>query len=156
MDTGDPVVAPGLVRSLLGMVVLAGVFAMHALTMHHDPGMADPSPIAGSSVPMVSSSNYLQRSSMHVMPEVVAPVIELSSPSMTVASYTPSRSNAMSAVCLAVLATALLGLGLVLFWMRSGRTAPWWSRYAVVVPASGGRSPPWLIPSLLTLCVLRI
>lgn len=124
---------------LLVWCVLAGVLAMHALTMNHDPGMAQLSAagVSGDRFPMTSRD------------EPAGAGRHLGAATMA--------GEPMSTICLAILgATALFGLGLLLRWLRSARTPPRWSRSVVVSPVLLSRSPPYLTPSLSFLCVLRI
>ncbi|MFK4088855.1 DUF6153 family protein [Kribbella sp. NPDC020789] len=118
----------GLTRLLLVVLLLAGVFAMHALTGNHNPAMADRMPAAHS---MVTSDS---------------PVVEPGH---------DGHLHAMGEVCLAVLAALLFGL-LVTLVRRSFTLAhpiPPTDPVSTVVVAEP--SPPWRQPSLSKLCVLR-
>jgi hypothetical protein len=160
----------GFVRALVLFAVLAGVLAMHALTMNHDAAMAATStmasPVAGMAHGQIDSAGQFGHisgpppdhgmSAAEVRVELPGPA---ASTSKVAVSKDQSFSGAqMGAMCLAVLAASLLllGLALMLGWLRSARCAPW-LRQARPVPLSPllGRSPPWLEPSLSKLCVLR-
>ena len=125
----------GLTRVLAVLGVLAGVFAMHGLTGDHDVTMVDPH--------LSASSTEATRASEHPAAAQSA-VITID-----------EHQHAMAGACLAIL-TALvlllalsLGLRSLLAWRAVQRTAPA-DRSALT-----GRSPPWLVPSLSKLCVLR-
>jgi crotonobetainyl-CoA:carnitine CoA-transferase CaiB-like acyl-CoA transferase len=140
------VVVSGLVRALTSVCLLAGVLAMHALTMDHDPAMIAMSGTAASATPFQATSE---------MPEHVS---GLTGSMRAGAAYVSSDSHQMGQLCVAVLAGSLLLLGLVLMlaWLRSARSAPWSLRlFAVRLSPLLGRSPPWLTPSLSKLCVMR-
>jgi hypothetical protein len=131
----------GLVRALVLFGVLAGVFAMHALTMNHDAAMATMSGMSAA------------EASVEMPGQAVTTPLKVAAPKDQSAS-----GQQMGTMCLAVLAASLLllGLALLLGWLRSARFAPW-LRQARPVHLSllHGRSPPCLAPSLSKLCVLR-
>ncbi|GAA1604941.1 hypothetical protein GCM10009789_68630 [Kribbella sancticallisti] len=159
-------------RALVLFGVLAGVFAMHALTMNHDPAMA------GSAAAMPpSGAGHMSAAagvaavaddggplSGHVgmsdgSAADMAAVTELASASNAlVSAHSTAGNHGMSGVCVAVLAAslALVGVALMLCWLRSARSVPRaWQVLPLQLSPLPGRSPPWLAPSLSKLCVLR-
>jgi hypothetical protein len=169
MKSRGSVTVSGFVRALVLFGVLAGVLAMHALTMNHDAAMAamntTASPVAGMAHGQIDSagqSGYISgpprdhgMSAAEVRVDMPGPA---ASPSkVAVSKYQGGSGQQMGAMCLAILAASLLlGLALMLGWLRSARFALW-LRQARQVHLSPllGRSPPWLEPSLSKLCVLR-
>ncbi|GAB3930242.1 hypothetical protein GCM10029976_031580 [Kribbella albertanoniae] len=164
----------GLTRRLTLLGVLAGVFAMHALTMNHDPAMAGMDSIASmtssgaghtsaaTGVAAVADNGGAPSGHVRMSDQVtaeMAAVTEFASASnLMVSAHSNAGSHQMSDVCVAVLAAslALVGLALMLCWLRSARFAPWaWQLLPLQLSPLSGRSPPWLAPSLSKLCVLR-
>jgi hypothetical protein len=166
-------VISGLARTLMLVCVLAGVLAMHALTMNHDPMMATmttvASPVAAAihgDIDSTAHSGHTSRPPSDAGMSAAVVTVEMARPAvgsqlfskLTVLKYQSGSGHQMVAMCLAILATSLLlvGLALMLGWLRSARFAPW-SQQARPVHLSPllERSPPWLAPSLSKLCVLR-
>jgi hypothetical protein len=170
MKSRGSVMVSGFIRALGLFGVLAGVLAMHALTMNHDAAMAAmstmASPVAGMAHGQIDSAGQsghisgLPRdhgmSAAEVRVDMPGPA---ASPSkVAVSKYQGGSDQQMGAMCLAILATSLLlvGLALMLGWLQSARFAPWLSQARLVhVSPRLERSPPWLEPSLSKLCVLR-
>ncbi|GAB3950896.1 hypothetical protein GCM10029976_086370 [Kribbella albertanoniae] len=118
----------GPARLLVAVLLLAGVFAMHALTGNHNPAMAEHTPAAHS---MVASDT-----------PAVEPVED-------------GHLHTMGEVCLAVLTALLIALVVTLV-RRSFAPAHPIPPTGVVVPVILAEpSPPWRQPSLSKLCVLR-
>jgi len=166
-------VISGLARALMLVCVLAGVLAMHALTMNHDPRMATlttvASPAAGvipGDIESTAHSGHTSRSPTDAGMSAAAVTVGMAKPApgsqwfskLAVLKYQSAGGHQMAAMCLAILSTSLLlvGLALMLGWLRSARFAPWAQQVRPVhLSPLLERSPPWLAPSLSKLCVLR-
>ena len=115
-----------LLRLLGVLTVVAGVFAMHGLTSHHDAAMAEPH------APMVMA--HAQPAEVHIAPA--------------------DEMHDMGSACLAVLTglvlllALLLGLRSLLVWRAVALPS------VLERPAAGERSPPTMDSS--SLGVLRI
>jgi hypothetical protein len=136
--------------------VLAGVFAMHALTSHHDPA------IAGSVASDRAAAHAIERHVGHGG-GVMVPAGDCCDGSGA-ATAAPAEHQLMPgalvpdmATCVAVLAGSLLALVLALIAQRGtgrrGRLV--WRPPVAAVALSGGRPPPRPAPSLTELCILR-
>ncbi|WP_405060834.1 DUF6153 family protein [Kribbella sp. NBC_01505] len=128
MTNWHALVRRGPARLLVAVLLLAGVFAMHALTGNHNPAMADQMPAAHS---MVVSD---------------LPIAEPTD---------DGHLHAMGEVCLAVLAALLLALVVTLVRRSFAPAHPISPAGAVVRVVVAEPSPPWREPSLSKLCVLR-
>lgn len=138
-----------LLLRLLGVLgVVAGVFAMHGLTSHHDAAMA--SMPAATHATAAHEMGSAEPESKH---QVALP-IALVDAFDRVAIAPAGEQHGMVDACMAVLTGLLLLLALVL-GLRSLLT---WRPVLLVAPAERvvQREPPWLVPSLSKLCVLRI
>lgn len=119
-----------LLRLLGVLTVVAGVFAMHGLTSHHDAAMAVPQ------APMVMLAEHTRSVDLHVAPT--------------------DEMDDMGGACVAVLTglvlllALLLGLRSLLAWRLVPASAP------RARPVPDEQSPPWAGPSLSSLGVLRI
>jgi hypothetical protein len=163
----------GLARVLMLICVLAGVLAMHALTMNHDPTMATMTTVASPAAAPIhgdihstAHSGHTSGSASGAGMSAAAMTVETARPAvgsqwfskLAVLKYQSASGHQMVAMCLAILATSLLlvGLALMLGWLRSARFAPWSGQVPPVhLSPLLERSPPWLAPSLSKLCVLR-
>ncbi|HEY0692369.1 MAG TPA: DUF6153 family protein [Kribbella sp.] len=151
----------GLTRALAVLGVLAGVFAMHGLTGNHDAAMADPHLGSASSAAGPAADHRMGPVDEMGSSSPVGPMgglgekAAVSSAATHVAFIPASDEHVMAGACVAVLTglvlllTLLLGLRSLLAWRPVQLTAP------AVHPMLTERSPPWLVPSLSKLCVLR-
>jgi hypothetical protein len=151
----------GPTRVLAVLGVLAGVFAMHGLTGNHDAAMAGPHMRAASSAagpaaghrmgPVDETGSSSPAGPMGGLGDEAA----MPSAATKVAFIPASDEHVMAGACVAVLTglvlllTLLLGLRSLLAWRPVQLPAP------AVRPMLTERSPPWLVPSLSKLCVLR-
>ncbi len=142
-------------RVLTMAAVLAGVFAMHALTSHHGPA------IAGSVASDRAAAHAIEGHGEHG--GVMVPAGDCCDGSGA-ATAAPAEHQLMPgalvpdmATCVAVLAGSLLALVLALIALhgtgRRGRLV--WRPPVAAVALSGGRPPPRPAPSLTELCILR-
>jgi hypothetical protein len=150
----------GPTRALAVLGVLAGVFAMHGLTGNHDAAMADPHMGAASSAAGPAADHRMGPVDETGSPSPARPMGGLSDQAATssaathVAFIPAGDEHVMAGACVAVLTglvlllTLLLGLRSLLAW-RPVQLTP------AVRPMLTERSPPWLVPSLSKLCVLR-
>jgi hypothetical protein len=151
----------GPTRALAILGVLAGVFAMHGLTGNHDAAMASPHMRAASSAADPAANHHMGPVDETGSSSPAGPMGGLgdeaaTSPAATkVAFIQAGDEHVMAGACVAVLTglvlllTLLLGLRSLLAWRPVQLTAP------PVRPVLTERSPPWLVPSLSKLCVLR-
>ncbi|TDD48564.1 hypothetical protein E1263_33205 [Kribbella antibiotica] len=128
MTTRHALVRRGPARLLVVVLLLAGVFAMHALTGSHNSAMAEHVPSA------------------HVMVVGDAPMLEPAE---------DGHLHAMGEMCLAVLAALLMALVVMLVRRSFAPAHPVPPTGAVVPVVVAEPSPPWRQPSLSKLCVLR-
>ena len=152
----------GPTRALAILGVLAGVFAMHGLTGNHDAAMASPHMRAASSAagpaadhrmgPVDETGSSSPAGPTGVLGDEAAAT---SRGARHVALIPAGDEHVMAGACVAVLTglvlllTLLLGLRSLLAWRPVQLPAP------AVRPMLTERSPPWLVPSLSKLCVLR-
>ena len=160
----------GLVRAVIVVCLLVGVFAMHGLTGSHDAAMAftHQMPPTAPTRPVVHQAPW--QSAPHAVVHEMAAVNESaaaapSGQSVATRSGTATRTavepgpaghlHAMGDVCLAML-TALALAMVAALGMHSLRAT-----HPVVLPGIAlpsidpGPSLPWLQPTLSKLCVLR-
>lgn len=166
-------VRPGSARTLIAVLLLAGVFTMHGLTGNHDAAMAithqmpavpaadqpalpaaAPS-AAGHRKPATSTMAHLSTieidsaaPSVHSSPVPPRPVV-------TVDPGHDGHLHAMGDVCLAMLAALLLALIVALARRSHAVAHPIPLAGPAVLVAADGPSPPWRQPTLSKLCVLR-
>ena len=145
--TSRPPRRGALLLRLLGVLgVVAGVFAMHGLTAHHDAAMATPTH-AGMQHSVVPEA-------MDHRHQVALPIALVDAFDRVVIAPA-GEQHGMAEACMAVLTGLLLLLALVL----ALRNLLAWRPVLLVAPAErvvlSERSPPWLTPSLSKLCVLR-
>jgi len=128
----------GITRAVAVLGVVAGVFVMHGLTGNHDAAMAAEHLNVAPRAMVVAADDHLME---HANTTQTAPVDE---------------HHSMGGACLAV----LTGLVLLLALALALRSLLAWRHTELFGPADRpvltGRSPPWLVPSLSKLCVLRI
>jgi hypothetical protein len=151
----------GPTRALAVLGVLAGVFAMHGLTGNHDAAMAGPHMGAASSAAGPAADHRIGPADEMGSSSPGRPMGDLgdkaavSSAATHVAFIQAGDEHLMAGACIAVLTglvlllTLLLGLRSLLAWRPVQLTAP------AVQPMLTERSPPWLVPSLSKLCMLR-
>lgn len=144
--------------------LLAGIVAMHALVIGMS-GMPHGGPTTGGSPVMAQHSPEHGMAELEAMlPEITAPAVLMAvagpAPAAMVANHCADGGcggdhSGMHA-CVFVLAALLLGLGLALLaWigLARGDTA----NPKVRMPrAAQARPPPWTVPSLAELSILRI
>ncbi|MGW1341131.1 hypothetical protein ACWCOV_08765 [Kribbella sp. NPDC002412] len=172
-----------LLRAVGVLGLLVGVFAMHGLTAHHDAAMAGTpltqqavsgqhAPTAGPAPTHHAPAEQHERvmpadrhkdavpaeRHEHVMPgeqhQVVLPLVLLDAFDRVVISVADGRHEMVS-VCVAV----LTGLVLLLALALAARSLLAWRPVlgtVAVVRLVGERAPPWLVPELSKLGVLRI
>ncbi|HEY0473497.1 MAG TPA: DUF6153 family protein [Kribbella sp.] len=125
----------GLTRVLAVLGVLAGVFAMHGLTGNHDVTMVGPHLSAST-----TEANHATDHPAAAQSAVIS---------------VDEHQHAMTGACVAILTALVLLLALSL----GLRSLSAWRAVQPTAPADRsaltGRSPPWLVPSLSKLCVLR-
>jgi hypothetical protein len=144
-----------LLLRLVGVLgVVAGVFAMHGLTSHHDAAMAELRlPAAAHAATAHASPEVMGSAELESKHQVALP-IALIDAFDRVAIAPAAEQHGMVEACMAVLTGLLLLLALVL----ALRSLLAWRPVLVVAPAEQvvPSEPPWLAPSLSRLCVLRI
>jgi hypothetical protein len=158
----------GLVRALIVVWLLAGVFAMHGLTGNHEAVMAQTHaahPVAAIAPNMHQTAQQHSLQSVDQMPAAKQPALAaLRAP--TPVDATPSSGNtaytandghrhAMGDVCLAMLAALALAILGALAVRGLRATHPVLQVSPARVAIAAGPSPPWLQPTLSKLCVLR-
>lgn len=129
----------GLVKAVVTLCLLAGVFVMHGLTGNHDAAMAMGHPMPAAMAPA---------GGQHHVHEVAA-VVEV--------RVGPAEDrHSMGELCLAMLTVLALAiiLALAVRSLRVSHPVHWLARVGRGV--APGRSPPCVQPSLSKLCVLRI
>lgn len=163
-----------LLRAVGVLGLLVGVFAMHGLTAHHDAAIAGTSltqqaasgqhaPTAGPAPTHHAPAEQHER----VMPadrhkdampgeqhQVVLPLVLLDAFDRVVIAVADGQHEMVS-VCVAV----LTGLVLLLALALAARSLLAWRPVlgtVAVVRLVGERAPPWLVPELSKLGVLRI
>jgi hypothetical protein len=160
-----PTLNSGPLRVVLLLGVLAGVLAMHALTVNHHAGMAVTEGRGAAVIsPEPQSSHGSHHNGADAIPAWSRPTAVAATSLLTflhgaeagVVQFVPAEpASGMGDLCVAVLAGLVL---LILPALRRG------------IPGSlghgllsglrrtvlSGRSPPWSTPSLSKLCVLRI
>jgi hypothetical protein len=162
-------VSGALLRVLGVLGLVAGVFAMHGLTAHHEIAMAgmhapaaaqaaampaahmSESPPAGDAAEAEVVSVAAVPQAMH---QVAMPVALVDGFERVVVTPSGGR-HGMVGACVAVLTGLLLLLALAL----GLRSLLAWRLVVLLAPVErlvlSERSPPWLAPSLSKLCVLR-
>lgn len=118
----------GPARLLVAVLLLAGVFAMHALTGNHNPAVAEHEPAA------------------HALMIADSPAVEPAE---------DGHLHTMGEVCLAVLAGLLIALVFTLVRRSFAPAHPIPPTRATNPMVVTEPSPPWRQPSLSKLCVLR-
>lgn len=136
----------GLIRALVVVALLAGVFTMHSLTGNHDAAMAMTSQTP--SMAAVHSTGMMQ-----------AGVADMAIPAPSAVIVEPSDQghlHSMGDVCLAMLAALLLMLIVALARRSLAVAHPVVLAPAWVAVTADDSSPPWRRPTLSKLCILRI
>jgi hypothetical protein len=152
----------GLSRAVAVLGVLVGVFAMHGLTGNHEVTMASQHMSAVSSVAQDATSHHAVDPLDQASSSAVAAMGHLSAvasrdSAAAQSAFVPigEHQHMMAGGCLAMLTALVLLLALML----ALRSLIAWRAVDLVAPAElpvlPGRSPPWLVPSLSKLCVLR-
>lgn len=142
----------GVTRAVAVLGVIAGVFAMHALTGNHDAAMAaEHLNVAPRAMVLPAGHQQMDHAGPAQTTMTLAPTGEEHP------TFAPlGGHHSMGGVCLAVLTGLVLLLALALA-LRSLSTWRSVQLFALAEPpVLTGRSPPWLVPSLSKLCVLRI
>jgi hypothetical protein len=147
----------GLTRVMAVLGVAAGVFTMHGLTGNHDAAMAaahmNPAPRAIA----VLVADHHTSVQADTDPASVAAMDWLDEAgNLITGALTPAgHGHTMAGACVAVLTALVLLLALML----GLRSLLAWRRVRLIAPPARppvtGRSPPWVVPSLSKLCVLR-
>jgi hypothetical protein len=165
-------VSGALLRVLGVLGLVAGVFAMHGLTAHHEIAMAgmhapaaaqaatmsaahmSASPPAGDAAGSVQAEVVSVAAVPQAMHQVAMPVALVDGFERVVVTPSGGRPGMVGA-CVAVLTGLLLLLALAL----GLRSLLAWRLVVLLAPVErlvlSERSPPWLAPSLSKLCVLR-
>jgi hypothetical protein len=151
----------GLTRALAVLGVVAGVFAMHGLSGNHDVTMVGQQMSARSGAEADLASDHPMARLGEVTSSAI-PGMALDATASVIAAAArdavvsvDEHQHSMAGACLAM----LNGLVLLLALALGLRSLLAWR--AVEFAASAGRSvltgrsPPWLVPSLSKLCVLR-
>jgi hypothetical protein len=147
----------GVTRAVAVLGVVAGVFAMHGLTGNHDAAMAAAHlNVAPRAMVLPAGDQQMD----HPVPAPTAMILAQSAEKPagekqpTIAPL--AEHHSMGGACLAV----LTGLVLLLTLALALRSLLAWRPVELFGPTDRpvltGRSPPWLVPSLSKLCVLRI
>lgn len=133
----------GLMKAVLVVWLLAGVFAMHGLTGNHEVAMAKTHD-AQPAMPMAHESHSAAITTPDAIPTDV-----------TVEGASDGHGHAMGDVCLAMLTVLALAILGALAWrsLRAAHPVVWLRREPQFVAA--GPAPPWAQPTLSRLCVLR-
>jgi hypothetical protein len=146
----------GLVRALVVAGVLAGVFAMHGLTIDHAPVSVGRGHPTASHDAATGADPVAVRSGAMTVHSAMAAAARPDRSQTRAGERDPG--HAMPAVCVAVLAASVLLL-LVSRVLRRG-VLGWTYRdvraWRAVGAGRSGRSPPGSSLSLSKLCVLRI
>lgn len=152
----------GLPRVLAVLGVLVGVFVMHGLTGNHDVTMTGPHLSAVSSAADDPAAGHHMTPLDQTSSAAATDPGHLNAAASMVAAATQIKlipadvhQHLMAGACLAML-TALVALLALMLAMRSllaRRPVPLAAPTARLVLT--GRSPPWLVPTLSKLCVLR-
>jgi hypothetical protein len=168
MKTHDTSARPSLIRVLIAVCLLAGVFAMHGLTGNHDAAAAltaTTQPTAAEPASVQLAAEQPSAHATHHVPDRPAvaagqqpqptPVDAAARSDITVRSAEDGHGHAMGDVCLAMLTALALVIAGALA-SRSLRTIhPVVRLGSRLTPIAAGPSPPWLQPTLSKLCVLR-
>jgi len=158
----------GLVRALIAVWLLAGVFAMHGLTGNHDAVMAQthaPHPTAVSAPNTHQPAQRHSLQSVHQMPAANQPAMAaqraptsvdaMASSGNTAYTGRGGHRHAMGDVCLAMLTTLALAILGALAVRGLRATHPVLRVSPALVAIAVAPSPPWRQPTLSKLCVLR-
>jgi hypothetical protein len=148
----------GLTRVLAVLGVAAGVFAMHGLTGNHDAAMAaahmNPAPRA-IAIPTTDHHTSVQADNVHASAVPAMERLDDAGHVINGALKPAGDGHTMGSACIAVLTALVLLLALAL----ALRSLLAWRRVPLIAqparPVVTGRSPPWVVPSLSKLCVLR-
>jgi hypothetical protein len=130
----------GLIRALIAVWLLAGVFAMHGLTGNHEVALATTHAI-------MPPHGEEHAAATHQMP--------VSSNEVTVQTAPDGHDHSMGDVCLAMLTVLALAIIGALAARSLLAAHPVVLRTPTPHVVTAGLSPPWAQPSLSRLCVLR-
>ncbi|MFC0626342.1 DUF6153 family protein [Kribbella deserti] len=143
----------GLLKALITVCLLAGVFAMHGLTSNHNVAM--PVPLSAAPVsPDVTVVAHDHHAAVVADGHHVA-AVAVADGKRGVEVVPAGHEHVMGDVCLAMLTLLALAIVALLAWRSLRVFHP-----AQMVPVATrriapGPAPPWLQPSLSKLCVLR-
>ncbi|TDO45713.1 hypothetical protein EV643_11237 [Kribbella sp. VKM Ac-2527] len=146
----------GVTRAVAVLGVIAGVFAMHALTGNHDAAMAAEHLNVAPRAMVLPAGHQQMDHAGPAQTRTLAPTNEKPAGEEHPAFAPLGGHHSMGGVCLAVLTglVLLLALALALRSLSAWRSVRLFA--LAEPPVLTGRSPPWLVPSLSKLCVLRI
>jgi hypothetical protein len=156
MMTKDASVRSGLIKAVVTVWLLAGVFAMHGLTGNHDAAAV----LTHHAHRAVAIPSYDDRPAAqppshaaHQLP--AAHPAEAASGGVTVGAASGGHGHGMGEFCLAMLtALALVILG-ALAWRSLRAAHPVVHLSREQRPVVADQWPPWAQPTLSKLCVLR-
>ncbi|GAB2637227.1 hypothetical protein [Kribbella swartbergensis] len=166
MKIQDSSTRSGLIRAVVAVCLLAGVFAMHGLTGNHDaaalthaaqpPAAALQSMHQATQPPAGHAAHHLSDGPSVTAGSLGSAAYEAVILSgVTVQPAQDGHGHAMGDVCLAML-TALALVIVAALASRSLRTThPVVRRRAGRTWYAAGPSPPWAQPTLSKLCILR-
>jgi hypothetical protein len=147
-----------LTRVLSVLGVVAGVFVMHGLTGNHDAAMAAAHMNAAPRAVVVPAAGHGASQADHARATTAALATERLGDAghvITAVVRPAGDEHIMASACVAVLTALVLLLALAL----ALRSLLAWRRVQLIAPSARpvvtGRSPPWVVPSLSKLCVLR-
>ncbi len=164
MKIQDTSARSGLIRALIAVCLLGGVFAMHGLTGNHDAAAAltharEPAsaPSAASMHPASQPPVHAAHRRPHSPPSATAPLTPpaVPLPGVTVQPAQDGHGHTMGDVCLAMLTALALAIAGALASHSLRTTRPAMRLRSRLTPMAMGPSPPWLQPTLSKLCVLR-
>ncbi|MFG1812530.1 hypothetical protein ACGFIF_02100 [Kribbella sp. NPDC049174] len=166
MKTHDPSARPSLIRALIAVCLLAGVFVMHGLTGNHDAAAAltaTPQPAAAGPASVHQAAEQPSAHSAHRVPDSPSaagqfeptPIDAAARSEITVRPAEDGHGHAMGDVCLAMLTALALAIAGALASRILRTTRPVVRLGPRLTPLAAGPSPPWLQPTLSKLCVLR-
>lgn len=164
MKIQDTSTRSGLIRALIAVCLLAGVFAMHGLTGNHDATAALTPAAEPAAAPTAASMHPAPQLSVHAAhrrpdspPSAAAPLSPAPLPldGVTVQPAHNGHGHTMGDVCLAMLTALALAIAGALASHSLRTTRPVIRFRSGLTPMAMGPSPPWLQPTLSKLCVLR-